>query len=65
MTTLTIELLNLDKARLVAVHNARFTAAETIKETGRFNPDHRIVIEDESGNVLDTVYFEDVVTIEE
>jgi hypothetical protein len=52
-------------AREFALRNARFTAAETIKETGRLVPDHRIAIEDEDGKVLDTVYFRDAVAIGE
>jgi hypothetical protein len=59
-----IELADLAAARQFALTNARFTAAETIKETGRLVPDHRIDIEDEQGKVLDIVYFADAVTIE-
>jgi hypothetical protein len=59
-----VELSNLDAALLVAEHNARFSAAETITEPVHVNLDHRIDIEDEYGDVLGTVYFEDVVEIE-
>ena len=59
-----VELRNLDEARAVALHNARFTAAETIKDEGHFIADHRIDVEDENGNVLATVYFRDAVKIE-
>jgi hypothetical protein len=58
------ELPDLDAAREAAVRNARFTFAETVKENGRVNLDHRIDIENEGGLVLDTVWFRDVVTIE-
>jgi hypothetical protein len=59
------ELPNLEAAREVARRNARFTAAETLKEQGRLILSHRIQIEDADGKVLDTVYFSDVLTIEE
>ena len=59
-----VELPNIGAARMVALHNARFTVAETIKTEGRFAGDHRIDIEDGEGNVLDTIYFRDAVTIE-
>jgi len=59
-----VELPNLGAARMVALHNARFTVAETIKTEGRFVGDHRIDIEDAEGNVLDTIYFRDAVTID-
>ena len=55
---------DLEAARKVALQQARFTAAETIKEAGHFVADHRIDIEDENGTVLDTVYFRDAVRIE-
>ncbi len=42
-----VELLYLEAARMVARHNARFTAAETLKDKGHFIGDHRIDIEDE------------------
>jgi hypothetical protein len=58
------DLPDLDAARQLAKEHARFTFAETIKEDGRANLDHRIDIEDEQGRVLDTVWFRDVVTIE-
>ena len=59
-----VELADLKAARLVALINARFTAAESIKEEGHFVPTHRIDIENEQGQVLDTVYFGDAVEIE-
>lgn len=59
-----IELLDLKSARAWALYSARFTASETIKEDGHFVPGHRIDIEDEHGNVLDTVRFSDAVKVE-
>lgn len=55
---------DLATARVYTIHLARFTAAEEIKETGRLVPDHRIDIENEQGEVLDTVLFRDAVEIE-
>lgn len=55
---------NLEAARKFALKEARFTAAETIKEAGHFIGDHRIDIEDENGTVLDSVYFRDAVKVE-
>ena len=59
------ELPDLDAARNHARQNVRFTAAESLKEQGRVVLSHRIQIEDEEGNVLDTVYFSDVLSIED
>jgi hypothetical protein len=59
------ELPNLDAAHQLAREHARFTFAETIKEEGRANLDHRIDIEDEQGRVVATVRFRDVVKIED
>ena len=59
-----VELPDLESAKQCALRNARFTAAETIKDEGHFIGDHRIDIEDEQGTVLDTVYFRDAVKIE-
>ena len=58
------ELADLDAAREHARRNIRFTAAESLKEQGRVVLSHRIQIEDGGGNVLDTVFFSDVVNIE-
>jgi hypothetical protein len=57
------DLPNLEAARQLALHQARFTLAENIKDSGRLNLDHRIDIEDKQGDVLSTVHFRDVVTI--
>jgi Domain of unknown function (DUF6894) len=58
------DLPDLDAARELAREQARFTFAETIRDEGRANLDHRIDIEDEHGRVLETVRFRDVVKIE-
>jgi hypothetical protein len=58
------ELPDLPSALLYASDQAKFTAAETVKEEGTYNPQHRIDIEDEQGAVLGTVRFADVVKIE-
>lgn len=42
-----------------------FTIAETIKDKARLVRSHRIQIEDADGNVLDTVRFGDVLTVED
>lgn len=60
-----VELANLAAARTIALHNARFSAGQAIKETGRIVLDHRIDIADGDGNVLDTVHFRDAVTVED
>ena|SRR5687767_15109991 len=57
------EFANLEAAREAARSNARFTFAETVKDFGRVNLDHRIDIEDADGRVLDTVRFRDVVEV--
>ena len=59
-----VQLDSLAHARFVALHHARFTAAEMRKETGRLDPSHRIEIADVEGVVLDTIYFRDAVKIE-
>ena len=59
------ELSSLASARTVAVLNARVTAALRMQQKRRLNPDNRIVIEDERGNVLETVYFHDVLVTED
>jgi hypothetical protein len=40
------------------------TIAESVKDQGRFNLDHRIDIENERGEVLETVWFRDMVQVE-
>ena len=59
-----LELPDLTTARMHAIHTARFTAGETVKDHGHIIGDHRIDIEDDKGGVLDTVYFRDAVSIE-
>ena len=58
-----IELPDLEAARLLAVHNARFTAGETVKALGHIFGEHRIDIENREGQVLDSIYFRDAVKI--
>ena len=58
------EFPDLDAAREHARRNIRFTAAESLKEQGRVVLSHRIQIEVGGGNVLDTVFFSDVLNIE-
>jgi hypothetical protein len=58
------ELPDLEAAREHARRCGRVTIAESIKDQGRFNLDHRIDIENERGEVLDTVLFRDVVQVE-
>jgi hypothetical protein len=58
-----VELLDLKAAQMIALHHARFTAAQSIKDTGRIALDHRIDIADEQGDILDTIYFRDAVAI--
>jgi hypothetical protein len=57
------ELPDLEAAREYAEGNVRFTASETLKENGVVVLSHCIKIEDAEGNVLDIVYFRDVLTI--
>ena len=59
-----VELRNLEEARARALHHARFSAGQSVKDMGHIVGDHRIDIEDENGAVLDTVYFRDAVKIE-
>ena len=56
---------DLDAARAYAVTQVRGTFSQTVQDEGRVVLHHRIDIEDEAGNVLDTVYFRDAVTVEE
>jgi hypothetical protein len=58
-------LSDLADAREYARRTVLFTMAETIKETGHLVKSHRIDIEDADGNVLDSVYFRDVVAIDD
>jgi hypothetical protein len=58
------ELPSLEAACEHARRCARVTIAESVKDQGRFNLDHRIDIENERGEVLETVRFRDVVQVE-
>lgn len=57
------ELPDLEAAMQFARRQARFTAAETIKTHGTIVLSHHIDVEDDSGNVLGSVTFGDVVTV--
>jgi len=59
-----VELPDLNVALEHAARNARFTAAETLKEQGKVVLSHRIEIENQDGHVLATVHFRDVVAVE-
>ena len=59
------ELRDLEAAREHARRSIVFTVAETIKECSHFVRSHRILIEDAEGHVLDTIYFRDVIAIED
>lgn len=58
------ELPDIEAAREHAGALIRFTAAESIKERGKFDRDHRIDIEDDAGEVIETIHFDDAVEIE-
>jgi len=59
-----VEVADLDAARACAVEQARGLIGEQVKSEGRIVLSHRIDIEDESGAVLETLYFRDVIRIE-
>ena len=59
-----LEMADLATARVYALHLARFTAGETMKDHGSFVGDHRIDVENVEGKVLSRVYFRDAVEIE-
>lgn len=59
-----VELPDLEEARAVALHNAPFSAGQSVKDMGHIVGGYRIDIEDENGIVLDTVYFRDAVEID-
>ena len=59
-----VELRDMAAALLHAMHSARFTAAQTVKELGHIVGGHHIDIEDADGQILETVYFRDAVKIE-
>jgi hypothetical protein len=56
---------NLEAARAYAAEQIRGVAGEMLKEAGRLLLSHFITIEDERGTVLDTVYFRDVLNIQD
>lgn len=57
------EFPDLGAARKHAERLARFTAGETIKDSGRLNLSHRIDIANEAGQVLAQVTFGDVIDV--
>ena len=58
------ELPNLDAARAQAEAYARDMSAASVLEHGKINLHHRIEVADESGSIVSTVEFGDVVAIE-
>jgi hypothetical protein len=58
------EFADLAAARAYALFQVRHVVGETAKETGRIVLSHRIDIEDDQEQVLDTVRFDDGVEIE-
>ena len=59
-----VELRDLGEAQAFATHSARHLMSETLKEGGTISLDHRIVVEDEQGQLVATVRFRDAVLIE-
>lgn len=59
-----VECASLDEAKAYAAKQVQILLGEMLKEEGRISLQHRIDIEDEHGNVLATVPFKDVVTVE-
>jgi hypothetical protein len=59
-----VELADIAAARALARHSVQFAAAESIKDNARLVLDHRIDIADESGAIIETVRFGDVVKVE-
>jgi hypothetical protein len=59
------DLPDLEAARKHARRSALFTASETLKEEAQLVLSHRIQIENAEGVVLDTIYFRDVLNIEQ
>lgn len=59
------ELSDLNAARAYASEQARGLLGELAKEEGRIVLHHRIDIEDEQRVVLQTVFFREVVTVED
>jgi hypothetical protein len=59
-----LECTDLESAKACAAAQAQILMGETLKEDGRIALSHRIDIEDAQGNVLATVPFKNVVTVE-
>ena len=58
------DLPDLDAARVRGRDLACFEISEMVKDQGRVVLGHRIDIEDDEGRALDTVWFRDVVRVE-
>ena len=59
-----VELRDLTEARAYAMYAAQNLMSESLKVDGTISLDHRIVVTDELGHVVETVRFEDAVKIE-
>ena len=59
-----VELPGLEAARAMARRSVQFAAAESVKDEGHLVLDHHIDIADESGAIVETVRFRDVVTVQ-
>jgi hypothetical protein len=59
-----LDLADLEAARAKARDSVQFAAAESIRDKAHLVLDHRIDIADDSGAILETVRFGDVVTVE-
>lgn len=59
------ELPSIEAALRYAEICARVEVVETLKVTGRMSLGHRIDIGDDQGSVIDTIWFRDVVSIED
>ena len=59
-----IELRDVNEAIVYATRSAQQLMAETLKDSGAIDLDHRIVVADEQGRVVETVRFRDAVKIE-
>lgn len=59
-----IELRDMGEAKAYAACAARHLMAETLKDSGAIGLDHRIVVADQQGRVVEIVRFRDAVKIE-
>ena len=58
------EFTDLNEARAQAEHQTRLFVGESVKETGKIDFRHFVAIEDAEGNLVDRVFFGDVVAVE-